>query len=257
MRVGGLEPRVHGDPGRRVRAHAGALEAQLRDVARAAGCDQHLIRNDLRAVREPQRLAGIGAASGSDAHAGAQPHAVPQEGIRHALRRLGLLLRQDLRRELEQLDLGPEPRESLPQLAADRARTEHRETPRLPGEIEDRLVGERRDSCEPRKRWNVRSRACGDHGAASAQRRLADADLVRAREARLSEEHIHPRRCIALDRVVHGDRRYTAMLAWGLQRFEPVKWAEELFDARHAGDEPGLARLYTAASLCALTGRPR
>src|SRR5439155_20098107 len=156
-----------------------------------AGCDQHLIRNDLRAVREPQRLAGIGAASGSDAHAEAQPHAVPQESIRHALRRLGLLLRQDLRRELEQLDLGPEPRESLRQLAAGRARTEHRKTPRLPGEIEDRLVGERRNSCEPRKRWNVRSRAGGDHCAASAERRLADADLIAASAARRSEAQLY------------------------------------------------------------------
>ena len=45
------------------------------------------------------------------------------------------------------------------------------------------------------------------------------------------------------------------MLAWALQRFEPVGWAEEILAAATAADLPQLPRLYTAASLCSFTGR--
>ena len=49
---------------------------------------------------------------------------------------------------------------------------------------------------------------------------------------------------------------HTTLLVFLLQRFEPVRWAEELLDAATAAELSQLPRLYTAASLCTLTGRP-
>jgi predicted ATPase len=48
---------------------------------------------------------------------------------------------------------------------------------------------------------------------------------------------------------------YTAMLAWPLELYEPAGWAEEILEAARAADLTQLPRLYTAASLCAFTGR--
>jgi predicted ATPase/fructose-specific component phosphotransferase system IIB-like protein len=48
---------------------------------------------------------------------------------------------------------------------------------------------------------------------------------------------------------------HTAMLGFALQRLEPVGWAEEILPAATAGELAQLPRLYTAASLCALTDR--
>ena len=48
---------------------------------------------------------------------------------------------------------------------------------------------------------------------------------------------------------------HTAMLAYALQRFEPVGWAHEVLDAATAADLPQLPRLYTAAAVCWFTGR--
>jgi hypothetical protein len=48
---------------------------------------------------------------------------------------------------------------------------------------------------------------------------------------------------------------HTAMLGWTLQRFEPAGWAEEILQAARAAGLAQLPRLYTAASLCAFTGR--
>ncbi len=48
---------------------------------------------------------------------------------------------------------------------------------------------------------------------------------------------------------------HTAMLAWGLQQYEPVGWAEELLPAAIAADVAQLARLYIAASGCDRLGR--
>ncbi len=49
---------------------------------------------------------------------------------------------------------------------------------------------------------------------------------------------------------------HTTMVAFTLQRFEPVGWAEEILPAATAADIPQLPRLYTAASLCLFSGRP-
>jgi hypothetical protein len=48
---------------------------------------------------------------------------------------------------------------------------------------------------------------------------------------------------------------HTAMLALPLERYEPVGWAEEILAAATAAESAQLPRLYTAASLCAFTGR--
>jgi predicted ATPase/tetratricopeptide (TPR) repeat protein len=49
---------------------------------------------------------------------------------------------------------------------------------------------------------------------------------------------------------------HTAMMGFVRQRFEPVGWAEELLEAATSADVRQLPRLYTAASVCAYTGRP-
>jgi predicted ATPase/class 3 adenylate cyclase len=49
----------------------------------------------------------------------------------------------------------------------------------------------------------------------------------------------------------------TAMLAFPLQRYEPAEWAEEILPAAVVADLRQLPRLYSAAGLCALTGRPQ
>jgi tetratricopeptide (TPR) repeat protein len=49
---------------------------------------------------------------------------------------------------------------------------------------------------------------------------------------------------------------HSAMLAFVLQRFEPVGWAEELIPAAIAADLPELPQLYIAGGVCSLTGRP-
>jgi predicted ATPase len=49
---------------------------------------------------------------------------------------------------------------------------------------------------------------------------------------------------------------HTAMLAWALERYEPAGWAEEILQGSRATELAQLPRLYTAASLCAFTGRP-
>jgi tetratricopeptide (TPR) repeat protein len=49
---------------------------------------------------------------------------------------------------------------------------------------------------------------------------------------------------------------HTAMLTFGLQRFEPVGWAEEILPAATTGDVVQLPRLCTAAANCAFIGRP-
>jgi predicted ATPase len=49
---------------------------------------------------------------------------------------------------------------------------------------------------------------------------------------------------------------HTALLEFSLQQFEPVGWAEELLGAATVADVAQLPRLYTAAALCAYTGRP-
>jgi hypothetical protein len=48
---------------------------------------------------------------------------------------------------------------------------------------------------------------------------------------------------------------HAAMLGLTLQRFEPAGWAEEILEAARAAGLAQLPRLYTAASLCAFTGR--
>jgi predicted ATPase/class 3 adenylate cyclase len=48
----------------------------------------------------------------------------------------------------------------------------------------------------------------------------------------------------------------TTQFGWGLQRFEPVAWAEELLPAATAADISQLPSLYLAATLCMFTGRP-
>ncbi len=47
---------------------------------------------------------------------------------------------------------------------------------------------------------------------------------------------------------------HTAMLSFVLQRFEPVSWVEEILEAATDADLRQLPRVYTAASICALTG---
>ena len=49
---------------------------------------------------------------------------------------------------------------------------------------------------------------------------------------------------------------HTPMIAFGLQRLEPIGWAEELLPAATAAQVSRLPRLYTAASICSYTGRP-
>jgi tetratricopeptide (TPR) repeat protein len=49
---------------------------------------------------------------------------------------------------------------------------------------------------------------------------------------------------------------HTTMLTMVLQRYEPVGWVEELLPAATAAEVAQLPRLYTAACVCALTGRP-
>ena len=49
---------------------------------------------------------------------------------------------------------------------------------------------------------------------------------------------------------------HTTMLAWGLQQYEPVGWAEELLPIAIAADTAQLPRLFIAASCCSLLGRP-
>jgi hypothetical protein len=49
---------------------------------------------------------------------------------------------------------------------------------------------------------------------------------------------------------------HTTMMAFTLQRYEPVGWAEELLPAATTADVVQLPRLYTAASFCSYTGRP-
>ena len=49
---------------------------------------------------------------------------------------------------------------------------------------------------------------------------------------------------------------HAAVMAFPLHRFEPAGWAEDILEAASAADLPQLPRLYTAASLCYLTGRP-
>jgi predicted ATPase len=49
---------------------------------------------------------------------------------------------------------------------------------------------------------------------------------------------------------------HTTMLAYGLQRHEPVRWAEQLLPAANNAGVPQLPRLYTAASHCSYTFRP-
>ena len=49
---------------------------------------------------------------------------------------------------------------------------------------------------------------------------------------------------------------HAAMLSFILQLFEPVGWVEEIVPAAREADVAELPRLLTAASICALTGRP-
>ena len=48
---------------------------------------------------------------------------------------------------------------------------------------------------------------------------------------------------------------HTTALAYTLQRFEPVEWAEAVLPAAAAADVAQLPRLYSAASLCSFLGR--
>ena len=50
---------------------------------------------------------------------------------------------------------------------------------------------------------------------------------------------------------------HATMLAFGLQRYEPIDWAEELLPTATAADISQLPRLYAAASHCSYTYRPR
>jgi predicted ATPase/class 3 adenylate cyclase len=49
---------------------------------------------------------------------------------------------------------------------------------------------------------------------------------------------------------------HTTTIAFALQQYEPIGWAEELLPATVAANLPQLPRLYTAASYCLYTGRP-
>ena len=48
---------------------------------------------------------------------------------------------------------------------------------------------------------------------------------------------------------------HVPMIAFAMQRLEPVAWAEELIDAAVVAQVPHLPRLYTSASLCSYLGR--
>ncbi len=49
---------------------------------------------------------------------------------------------------------------------------------------------------------------------------------------------------------------HTTMLAFALQRYEPVGWVEEILPAATAADVAQLPRLYTAGAHCVFVGRP-
>jgi predicted ATPase/DNA-binding SARP family transcriptional activator len=49
---------------------------------------------------------------------------------------------------------------------------------------------------------------------------------------------------------------HTAIIAFSMQKFEPVGWAEELLPAATAAELPQLPRLCTAAGICSFVGRP-
>ncbi len=49
---------------------------------------------------------------------------------------------------------------------------------------------------------------------------------------------------------------HTSRLAFALQRYEPVKWAEEILEVAAARGIRQLSRLYSAAGLCTFLGRP-
>jgi predicted ATPase len=49
---------------------------------------------------------------------------------------------------------------------------------------------------------------------------------------------------------------HTARLAFALQRYEPVKWAEEIVEVAAARDIRQLSRVYSAAGLCTFRGFP-
>ena len=49
---------------------------------------------------------------------------------------------------------------------------------------------------------------------------------------------------------------HTTMLAYGLQQYESVGWAEELLPAAITANVPQLPRLYVAAGICIFMGRP-
>ena len=48
---------------------------------------------------------------------------------------------------------------------------------------------------------------------------------------------------------------YAAWLGFGIQKYEPIAWAEELIEPAHAVDHPRLAFLYAMAAMCFLPGR--
>ena len=91
-------------------------------------------------------------------------HAVADDGALDSFGSVAILANQDLRRDFQQSDLRAKSRKRLRQLASDRSRADHGDSPRQLGQRENRFVGQVAGLGETRNRQRGGARSSCDRG---------------------------------------------------------------------------------------------
>jgi hypothetical protein len=118
---------------------------------------------------------------------------------------IGILVAEDPWHQFQQRDFAAEARERLGELAPDRARADHGQTPRQRGQAEHRFVGQVAGLGQARDGRRARARAGGNAGAGEAQRLPAHRHGVGAGETAFAQEHVNAEAAEAGRRVVRAD----------------------------------------------------
>ena len=187
---------------------ADLLEIEPLDVRRAADTDHDLVGLDRLAALQVERLRAPRRLRGPlDRLAARDPHTVALERAEDDVRGVAILLDEDLRRDLDEMDLRAEPRERLRELAADRSRADDGEAARKRRQRKDRLVREVTGLLEAGDRRGRGARAGRDHRARETEALAADLDDVVAGETSRAEEHVDAETAKALGGVEVRDVR--------------------------------------------------
>ena len=192
--VRGLEVVVHVDAPPIVVRHAGLLEAQALDVRCATDAQQDPIHGHLCGsaprLREVDHPLVPALRDAFDRRLVDHADALVGEALLDDGGRVGVLAREEVGVVVEDHHLGPQAPEGLGHLAADRSGSDHPESARAFGQVEDRLVGQVARLGKPLDGQGDGAGAGGDHGLLETQPAARHLQRLPVGEVGVSEEDV-------------------------------------------------------------------